>query len=69
MLPPLPAEDWDDAARDALASVVPPERRDADGVGNALGVLVRHPNWRATSCSSTTTCSVIHCCPSASGSW
>ncbi|AWT57349.1 carboxymuconolactone decarboxylase family protein [Mycolicibacterium smegmatis] len=43
MLPPLPAEDWDDAARDALASVVPPERRDADGVGNALGVLVRHP--------------------------
>lgn len=43
MLTPLPADEWDDAARDALASVVPPERRVADGVGNALGVLVRHP--------------------------
>lgn len=43
MLTPLPAEKWDDAVRDALASVVPPHRRHADGVGNALGVLVRHP--------------------------
>lgn len=43
MLTPLPAEDWDDQARDALAATVPPERRHADGVGNALGTLVRHP--------------------------
>ncbi|OKH66160.1 carboxymuconolactone decarboxylase [Mycobacterium sp. SWH-M5] len=43
MLTPLPAGEWDDAARDALAPVVPPERLHADGVGNALGVLVCHP--------------------------
>ncbi|MGV0743301.1 carboxymuconolactone decarboxylase family protein [Mycolicibacterium sp. XJ870] len=43
MLTPLPAEDWDDSARDALASTVPPERRNPDDAGNALSTLVRHP--------------------------
>lgn len=43
MLTPLPAEDWDDEAREALASTVPPERRRPDKVGNALATLVRHP--------------------------
>lgn len=43
MLTPLPAEDWDDAARDALASAVVPERRNPDDAGNALATLVRHP--------------------------
>ena len=43
MLTPLPAEDWDDQAREALASTVPPERRNPDNAGNALSTLVRHP--------------------------
>jgi alkylhydroperoxidase family enzyme len=43
MLTPLPAEDWDDAARGALASTSPPERRNPDDAGNALATLVRHP--------------------------
>jgi AhpD family alkylhydroperoxidase len=43
MLTPLPAEDWDDHAREALAGTVPLERRNADDVGNALATLVRHP--------------------------
>jgi 4-carboxymuconolactone decarboxylase len=43
MLTPLPAEDWDDQAREALASTVPPERRRPDKAGNALSTLVRHP--------------------------
>ncbi|MDV3123712.1 carboxymuconolactone decarboxylase family protein [Mycobacterium sp. 21AC1] len=43
MLTPLPAEDWDDHARDALAATVPPERRNPDDAGNALATLVRHP--------------------------
>ncbi|MFV8048523.1 carboxymuconolactone decarboxylase family protein [Mycobacterium sp. 48b] len=43
MLTPLPAEDWDDQAREALASTVPPERRNPDDAGNALSTLVRHP--------------------------
>ncbi|MBU9767270.1 carboxymuconolactone decarboxylase family protein [Mycobacterium sp. TNTM28] len=43
MLTPLPAEDWDEHAREALASTVPPERRRPDKVGNALSTLVRHP--------------------------
>ncbi|CRZ17428.1 carboxymuconolactone decarboxylase family protein [Mycolicibacterium neworleansense] len=43
MLTPLPAEDWDDQVREALASTVPPERRRPDKAGNALSTLVRHP--------------------------
>lgn len=43
MLTPLPAEDWDDHAREALAATIAPERRNPDGAGNALSTLVRHP--------------------------
>ncbi|WP_280832097.1 carboxymuconolactone decarboxylase family protein [Mycolicibacterium frederiksbergense] len=43
MLTPLPAEDWDDQARDALACTVAPERRNPADAGNALSTLVRHP--------------------------
>ncbi|BBY18852.1 carboxymuconolactone decarboxylase family protein [Mycolicibacterium litorale] len=43
MLGPLPAEEWDDRARAALESAVPPERRDPASVGNALATLARHP--------------------------
>lgn len=43
MLTPLPADDWDDRTREALASTVPPERRNPDDAGNALATLVRHP--------------------------
>ena len=43
-LPPLPEEEWDDRARDALASLLPANRRDPRGAGNALATLVRHPD-------------------------
>lgn len=43
MLTPLPAEDWDDQVREALAATVPVERRHPGAVGNALSTLVRHP--------------------------
>lgn len=43
MLAPLPAEEWDDAARAALVGTVPPERRNREDAGNALSTLVRHP--------------------------
>jgi 4-carboxymuconolactone decarboxylase len=47
MLPPLPADEWDDQAREALDGTVPPERRNADDAGNALATLVRHPDLAA----------------------
>ena len=43
MLTPLPAADWDDNARGALASMLAPEQRNPRGAGNALATLVRHP--------------------------
>ncbi|MEU6644450.1 carboxymuconolactone decarboxylase family protein [Saccharomonospora sp. NPDC046836] len=43
-LPPLPAEEWDDRARGALAGLVPRNRQDPDGAGLALSTLVRHPD-------------------------
>ena len=42
-LTPLPAEEWDDRARAALASLIPAARRNPDGAGNVLSTLVRHP--------------------------
>lgn len=42
-LTPLPAAEWDDEARSALASMLPPERSNPDDAGNALATLVRHP--------------------------
>ena len=43
-LTPLPAEDWDDNARKALASLIPPDRANPSGSGNVLSTLVRHPD-------------------------
>ncbi|MGB6207683.1 carboxymuconolactone decarboxylase family protein [Mycobacterium sp.] len=42
-LSPLPADQWDDAARDAVAGMLPEERRNPGGAGNLLSTLVRHP--------------------------
>jgi 4-carboxymuconolactone decarboxylase len=42
-LSPLPADQWDDAARDAVAVMLPEERRNPRDAGNLLATLVRHP--------------------------
>jgi len=42
-LSPLPADKWDDAARDAVAGMLPEERRNPDDAGNLLSTLVHHP--------------------------
>jgi len=42
-LSPLPADQWDDAARHAVSSMLPEERRNPDGAGNLLSTLVHHP--------------------------
>jgi 4-carboxymuconolactone decarboxylase len=42
-VPPLPADEWDDAVDHALSDMLPPERRNPDGAGNLLATLVRHP--------------------------
>jgi 4-carboxymuconolactone decarboxylase len=43
-LTPLPAGEWNDRARAALASLIPPDRANPDGAGNVLSTLVRHPD-------------------------
>ncbi|WP_345680722.1 carboxymuconolactone decarboxylase family protein [Yinghuangia aomiensis] len=43
-LPPLPAEEWDDRTRAALAPLMPEDRRNRKSAGNALSTLVRHPD-------------------------
>ncbi len=42
-LPPLPAEQWDDAVQEALAVMLPEERRNPDDASNILATFVRHP--------------------------
>src|ERR1700761_4274842 len=42
-LSPLPAEQWDDAARHAVSGMLPEERRNPDDAGTLLSTLVRHP--------------------------
>lgn len=42
-LTPLPATEWQEHTRAALASLIPPERAHPAGAGNALSTLVRHP--------------------------
>jgi 4-carboxymuconolactone decarboxylase len=42
-LSPLPADEWDDAVRHAVAGMLPEERRNPRDAGNLLGTLVRHP--------------------------
>jgi 4-carboxymuconolactone decarboxylase len=43
-LTPLPAGEWDDRARAALASLIPADRANPTGAGNVLSTLVRHPD-------------------------
>jgi 4-carboxymuconolactone decarboxylase len=47
-LGPLPEEEWDDQTRAALAALLPPERRNPRGAGNALATT-RAPGWPARS--------------------
>jgi 4-carboxymuconolactone decarboxylase len=42
-LSPLPADQWDDAARHAVSVMLPEERRNPADAGNVLSTLVRHP--------------------------
>jgi 4-carboxymuconolactone decarboxylase len=42
-LPPLPAEQWDEAVDQALAAMLPAERRNPQDASNALATLVNHP--------------------------
>lgn len=46
-LTPLPADEWDERARDALASLIPTERANPVGAGNVLSTMVRHPGLTA----------------------
>jgi 4-carboxymuconolactone decarboxylase len=43
-LAPLPDEEWDEHARASLSRFLPPERLNAEGAGNALATLIRHPD-------------------------
>jgi 4-carboxymuconolactone decarboxylase len=42
-VPPLPADQWDDAVDHALSGMLPAERRNPEATGNLLATLVRHP--------------------------
>jgi 4-carboxymuconolactone decarboxylase len=42
-VPPLPADQWDDAVDHALSGMLPAERRNPSSAGNLLATLVRHP--------------------------
>jgi len=42
LLPPLPAEEWDDEARRALSPLLPATRANPRDAGNILATLVRH---------------------------
>jgi 4-carboxymuconolactone decarboxylase len=42
-VPPLPADQWDDAVDHALSGMLPSDRRNPDAAGNLLATLVRHP--------------------------
>jgi 4-carboxymuconolactone decarboxylase len=42
-VPPLPADQWDDAVDRSLSGMLPPERRNPEAAGNLLATLVRHP--------------------------
>lgn len=43
-LPPLPADQWDDRTRGALAALLPRWRRNPEHAGPAMSVLARHPD-------------------------
>lgn len=46
-LTPLPADEWNERARAAVASLIPPERANPVGAGNVLSTMVRHPDLTA----------------------
>lgn len=46
-LTPLPAGEWDERTRAAIASLIPAERANPLGAGNVLSTLVRHPELTA----------------------
>jgi 4-carboxymuconolactone decarboxylase len=46
-LAPLPDDEWDGRARAALAVLLPENRLNVRGAGNALATLVRHPDLTA----------------------
>ncbi|WP_194827957.1 carboxymuconolactone decarboxylase family protein [Nocardia sp. XZ_19_231] len=43
-LPPLPADQWDEQVQRALSGLLPRDRQNPAGAGNALATLVRHPD-------------------------
>ena len=43
-LPPLPADQWDDAVQQALAVMLPEERRHPESASNILSTFIRHPD-------------------------
>jgi len=47
-LPPLTEDQWDDRTRAALAALLPPDRRNPRGAGNAMATLARHPDLTET---------------------
>jgi len=47
-LPPLPEDQWDERTRAALAALLPPDRRNPRGAGNAMATLARHPDLTET---------------------
>ena len=42
-LPPLPADQWDEAVEQSLSGMLPPERRNPRAAGTLMSTLVRHP--------------------------
>ena len=42
-IPPLPPDEWGDAADGALTGLMPAERRNPEATGNLVATLVRHP--------------------------
>ncbi len=42
-LSPLPADQWDDAARNAVSVMLPEARQNPENAGTLLSTLVRHP--------------------------
>jgi alkylhydroperoxidase family enzyme len=42
-VPPLPAEQWDEPVRAAFDGLLPADRFNPEGAGNALATLARHP--------------------------
>lgn len=42
-LPPLPADQWDEAVEQALSVLLPPERLNPEDAGTLMSTLARHP--------------------------